>query len=187
SATMNAIYHRANQLHDQGESWWRRPIDGAFEMLAPSLSAWWDSVEFHGLSVRPNSYQMQARAELQSFSSQTSERSDGLLRRTLLFGSGSQNLDPAFYTRVDWGFLRGSNVLGTPALPGGRELPVQDVYEQLQDPAVQRRLSAPGIGHEQQVTYIQQQFRGYRLSRGEVEQILDRIELHAVRNDLANI
>lgn len=71
-------------------------------------------------------------------------------------------------------------------LPDGRELPVRDVLEQLQDPAVARRFSGPGA-HEDQVAYIQRQFSGYRLSRAEVEQILDRISLHVLRNDLVSV
>jgi len=186
AATQSMIYQRANQLHNQDEGTFHRVVDGAFEMIAPQVSAWWDSVEFDGFGFRANRYQQQAREELRSFSQTTTERADETMRHALLFGTGGANLDASFYSQVDWGFLRGENGLRNLRLPDGRELPVRDVMEQLQDPTVARRFSGPGP-HEDQVTYIQQQFRGYSLSRGDVEQILDRISLHALRNDVASV
>ncbi|MFO1462454.1 MAG: hypothetical protein U1F66_01650 [bacterium] len=186
SVTRNMIYQRANQLHNADEGTLHRVVDGAFEMIAPQVSAWWDSVELDGFGFRPNRYQDRAREELRSFSQQTSERADETLRHSLLFGTGGANLEESFYTQVDWSFLRGENRLVNVRLPDGRELPVRDVLEQLQDPAVARRFSGPGA-HEDQVAYIQRQFSGYRLSRAEVEQILDRISLHVLRNDLVSV
>jgi hypothetical protein len=185
SATMNMIYQRANQLHNADEGTLHRIADGALEMVAPQVAAWWDSVELDGLGFRPNQYQERAREELRAFSRATTERADSAVRHSLLMGSGAESLDPSFYARVDWGFLRGANRLENLRLPDGRELPVRDVFDQLQDPTVARRFT--GDHPEDQVTYIQQQFRGYRLSRAEVEQILDRITVHVLRNDLASL
>ncbi|MCE9626082.1 MAG: hypothetical protein K8R69_11645, partial [Deltaproteobacteria bacterium] len=185
--TRNLIYQRANQLHDREEGTLHRVVDGAFEMIAPQISAWWDSVELDGLGFRPNSYQNQATQELRSFSSNTTERADALLRHAMLFGSGGSNLDPSFYTRVDWGFVRGENRLENIRLENGREFPVRDVLEQLQDPNVARRFSGEAGAREDQAAYIQRQFRGYRLSHAEAEQILERIAVHTLRNDLGSI
>lgn len=185
STTRSMIYQRANQLHDRDEGVFQSVLDGAFEMVAPQVSAWWDSVELNGFGFRPNRYQRQAEEELRSFSVDTTRRADELLRHSSIFGMGGASLDPNFYTRVDWGFLRGENRLENVRLPDGRELPVREVLEQLQDPTVARRFT--GDHPEDQVAYIQRQFRGYRLSRAEVEGILDRISLHTLRNDLASV
>lgn len=185
SATMGMIYQRANQLHDRDEGLLRGVVDGAFEMVAPQVSAWWDSVELDGFGFRPNRYQNEAREELRAFSMDTTRHADEMLRRHAFFGSGGASLDADFYTRVDWGFLRGESRLEDIRLPDGREIPVRDILDQLQDPAVARRFT--GDHPEDQVAYIQRQFRGYRLSRAEVEQALDRISLHALRNDLASL
>lgn len=185
AATMNMVYQRANELHDRDEGLLRGVVDGAFEMIAPQVSAWWDSVELDGIGFRPNRYQNAAREELRAFSVDTTRRADETLRRHAFFGSGGAGLDPDFYTRVDWGFLRGENRLEDIRLPDGREIPVRDILDQLQDPTVARRFT--GDHPEDQIAYIQRQFRGYRLSRAEVEQALDRISLHALRNDLASL
>ncbi len=185
AATMNMVYQRANELHDRDEGLLRGVVDGAFEMIAPQVSAWWDSVELDGIGFRPNRYQNAAREELRAFSVDTTRRADETLRRHAFFGSGGASLDPDFYTRVDWNFLRGESRLEDIRLPDGREIPVRDILDQLQDPTVARRFT--GDHPEDQVAYIQRQFRGYRLSRAEVEQALDRISLHALRNDLASL
>ncbi len=186
AATQSMIYQRANELHNQDEGTFHRLVDGAFEMVAPQVASWWDSVELDGLGFRPNQYQQRAREELRAFSQNTVEQADETLRHALLFGTGGSNLDPSFYTQVNWDFLRGDNAIRNIRLPDGRELPVRDVMEQLQDPAVARRFTGPGP-HEDQVAYIQRQFRGYSLSRGDVEQILDRISVHRLRNDVASV
>jgi hypothetical protein len=72
----HGIYQRANELNDAKNNNWfyKRWLDGAFEMAAPSLAAWWDSVEFDGLKVRPNEYQNEARRELQSLAKEAEHR-----------------------------------------------------------------------------------------------------------------
>ncbi len=185
SATLNGIYQRANQLHDAGRSTPGRMVDGAFEMIAPSLSAWWDSVEFDGLRLVPNRFQRQAREELSQFSSSTSHQAQDLIRHSMIYGTGAQALDPAFYSQVDYGFLRSPNTLTNPQRPDGRTLPVIQIQEQLNDPQIGQRFAQ--MSGDEQISYLQRQFRGHRLSREEVQTVLQQLSFNRLRGDLAQL
>ncbi|HKX12721.1 MAG TPA: hypothetical protein VJP40_06180, partial [bacterium] len=188
SARMNMVYQRANQLHDADESFLRRPIDGAFEMIAPQISSWWDSVELTSSGFRPNAHRIQAEGEIRAFSEHTSQTTDETLRHSLLFGGMGEELNPDFYQRVDWSSLRGEVRLSDVRRVAGRELPVRMIADQLADPAVRRRLDGEGgRAAEDPIAYIQNQFRAYDLTRTDVEQILNEIRLHTVRSDLASL
>jgi len=184
--TLNGIYARANELHNADRGTLSGLADGAFELVSPSLAAWWDSVEFEGLSLRPNRYQRQAREEMQQFSSATTEQARDLLRHAMVYGVQGQGMSPSFYSRVDFNFLRGDNQLGNFSGPSGRELPVEQVFQQLNYPEIHQRIMVEG-NREQQVTYIQRQYRGYRLSRQESEAILDRINLYQLRQNIGGL
>ncbi|HKY62902.1 MAG TPA: hypothetical protein VJR29_05720 [bacterium] len=187
SARMSMIYQRANQLHDADESFLRRPIDGVFEMVAPQIASWWDSVELTGSGFVPNRHRIQAEGEIRAFSLHTSQATDETLRHSLLFGGQGEELTPEFYSRVDWSSLRGESRLPEVRRIEGRELPVALIAEHLADPAVRRRLGGEGRDASDPVAYIQNQFRGYDLSRSEVEHALSEIRLHTVRRDLASL
>ncbi len=188
SARMNMIYQRANQLHDADESFLRRPIDGVFEMIAPQIASWWDSVELTSGGLTPNAHRLQAEGEIRAFSEHTSQATDETLRHSLLFGGMGEELRPEFYTGVDWSSLSGESRLSDVRRVDGRELPVQMIAEQLADPAVRRRLAGEGgRPAEDPIAYIQNQFRGWSLTRTEVEQVLSEIRLHTVRRDLASL
>lgn len=184
SATLNGMYARASQLHDRNRAWWARPIVGAMGMMAPSLTAYIDSHEIDGLSVVPNSYLRSATSELQSFSRNTTDQARDFIRHSLIFGTGDESLSPSYYASVDYSFLRDANSLNDVRSADGRRLPVAEVMEQLGDPAVYRRV-IEGMSPDEQVAYIQRQFRGHSLSRGDVETILGRITLHRLRADIA--
>jgi hypothetical protein len=134
SAKNQEVYQLANHFHDMTESAWRRPLDGAFEMIAPSLAAWWDSVDFDWSRCKftPNRFQTEAREELQKLSS--------FKERPL------------------------------PQDAQGRPLPVQEVLEQISDPKIYRN-RIQGRPYQEQVAYIQRQFRAHQLSREDVDKI----------------
>jgi hypothetical protein len=155
-------------------------------MIAPQIASWWDSVELTSGGLTPNSYRIQAEGEIRSFAEHTSQATDETLRHSLLFGGMGEELNPNFYTRVDWSSLRGESRLSDVRRVDGRELPVQMIAEQLADPAVRRRLAGEGgRPAEDPIAYIQNQFRGWSLTRTDVEQALSEIRLHTVRRDLA--
>lgn len=188
SARLNMIYQRANQLHDADEGFLRRPIDGVFEMIAPQIASWWDSVELTGNGFTPNAYRIQAEGEVRAFATETSQSLSENLRHSLLYGSQGEELTPEFYTRVDYSALRGDNRLPSIRRIGDREVPIGMIAEHLRDPAVRRQISGEGgHGTTDVVAYIQDQFRGYSLSRPEVEHALAEIRLHGVRSDVASL
>jgi hypothetical protein len=186
SAAQNAVFAQANELRDADRGWWSRTLDGAFEMVAPAFSAYWDSVEFKGLNLKPNGYQEKARKELRDFSRTTADNTRGFLQRALILGAGDEALTPAFYTQVDYGFLRGDNILSDQRTHDGRILPVEAVLQQLSDPEIHRRVMVE-MNPDQQIAYIRRQFRGHRLSRTDAEAILNHITLHRLRSDVAQL
>jgi hypothetical protein len=56
------VYQLANEIRDQDQH--AGILDGALELVAPQFAAWWDSVEFHGLTPTPNVYQRMAAEQL---------------------------------------------------------------------------------------------------------------------------
>jgi hypothetical protein len=117
--TENLIYHRANELSNQDRSGFSKLIDGAFELVAPTVAAWWDSVELKGLQWRPNKYAKQARRELNRFSKQLNEQSHSIFQQVLLFGTAEESLNPKFYQRIDWKKFRNNQT--TPTHPINRD------------------------------------------------------------------
>lgn len=188
SATNNLVYQEANRLHDQHESWWRRPIDGVFEMIMPSIAAAWDShdIDWGRFRFVPNSYQREVRRELEEVSTRATEQGQASFRTALLFGTDGQDLSESFYRSVDFGFLRSAPALQNILTTDGRVLPIRDIAEQISDPEIYRT-RIEGHSHEEQVTYIQQQFRGHRLSRQDVEAVLQNIGLYRLRSTAAQL
>jgi hypothetical protein len=177
SGRTNLIYRRANQLenaHRHPVAW---ALHGLAEMVAPSLTErFWVS----GNSVD------QARQEIHAQSASEGDAARSFLRYSLLMGPTGPSTDANFYQSLDLSWLRGDNTLRNLHRPDGSELPVADVADQFSDPAIYERVIVNGTP-EQQITYIQQQFRGFRLSRDDVQEILARITLHHVREQVQDL
>lgn len=183
---MSMIYQRANELNDaENGNWFTNLGDGAFELVAPQLAAYWDSVEFQGLSLRPNRFHRQADREIQEFSQAVETNAQGLLQDRLLRGQGEEDLEESFYTRVDMNFLRQENRLQDQE--GERNLPtslfaedlaasrqIREEFYALDTPQARRR-------------YLQNRYSGWNLSEADAGLVLDRILVHRVRSDLASV
>lgn len=173
----NLIYRRANQLEDAQRHPLAWAAHGIAELIAPSLTErYWVS----------GNYVDQARQEIQAQANASGEGARGLLRHALLMGPTGPSTDPNFYRELDLSWLRGDNTLRNIHRADGSELPVADVAEQFNDPEIYRRVienSTP----QQQVEYIQRQFRGYRLSANDVQEIMSRIALHHARRELQDL
>jgi len=173
----NLIYRRANQLEDAQRHPLVWALHGAAELIAPSLTErYWVS----------GSYVDQARQEIQAQAATTGEGARSLLRHSLLLGPTGPATDASFYRELNFDWLRGENVLRNIRRPDGSELPVADVAEQFSDPAIYERVIVNGTP-DQQVAYIQRQFRGYNLSVADVQEILARISLHHARRSLQDL
>ncbi len=173
----NLVYRRANQLEDAQRHPLVWALHGAAELIAPSLTErYWVS----------GSYVDQARQEIQAQAAATGEGARSLLRHSLLLGPTGPATDASFYRELNLDWLRGENVLRNIRRPDGSELPVADVAEQFADPAIYERVIVNGTP-DQQVAYIQRQFRGYNLSVADVQEILARISLHHARRSLQDL
>lgn len=173
----NLIYRRANQLEDAQRHPLVWALHGAAELIAPSLTErYWVS----------GNYVDQARQEIQAQAGVSGEGARSLLRHSLLLGPTGPATDASFYRELNFDWLRGENVLRNIRRPDGSELPVADVAEQFADPAIYERVIVNGTP-DQQVAYIQRQFRGYDLSVADVHEILARIALHHARSSLQDL
>lgn len=173
----NLIYRRANQLEDAQRHPIAWALHGAAEMIAPSLTErFWVS----------GNYVDQARQEIQAQASAAGEGTRSYLRHALLLGPTGPSTDANFYRELDLSWLRGENTLRNIRRPDGTELPVADVAEQFNDPEIYRRVIENGTP-QQQIEYVQRQFRGFRLSQTDVQEILARISLHHARTQLQDL
>jgi hypothetical protein len=177
SAGENQLYERATALQEQNLGKLASFAHGFADFFAPALT------RHYLVSDR---YVSKAREEFRSQAAQLSQNVEPVLRHALLFGSAGESLDPRFYTEVNWNALRGDNALRDIHLPNGRTLPVENVAEQLRDPEIYRRV-IEGSDVESQISYIQRQFRGHRLTRSEVSEILHQIALHHARSSLGEL
>ncbi|HKX12002.1 MAG TPA: hypothetical protein VJP40_02525, partial [bacterium] len=105
--------------------------------------------------------------------------------QALLMGPEGPATEASFYTQLNWDWLRGDTALRN-ITRNGRELPVDLIAEQLSVPEIHQRVIENST-HEQQIAYIQRQFRGYDLTREEVEEIFARIALHNARQEIRGL
>lgn len=175
---MSMLYGRANQLHDAAEG--NGLVEGAFELVAPQLAAWWSSVEFHGLSLQPNQYRRQAEEEMSQFTSQVDAQARRVLRSQLLDGFGSEGYDPNFYTRVEMEFLKVD-------LADSKELPTELWREDLENGEEIRDHFSMLETTEQQVRFLQNHFSGWNLSREDALRVLDETACLNLRNELGQL
>ncbi|MFO1463114.1 MAG: hypothetical protein U1F66_05010 [bacterium] len=177
SGRNNLIYRRANQLEDAQRHPLAWALHGAAELVAPSLTQrYWVS----------SNYVDQARTEIHAQAQASVDGARAFLRYALLMGPTGPATDASFYRELDLSWLRGDNALRDIRRSDGTELPVALVAEQFSDPEIYRRVienSTP----DQQIAYVQRQFRGYRLSREDVREILARISLHHARASLQDL
>lgn len=180
----NMIYQRANALHDadHGNGLW----DGALELVAPQLAAWWDSVDWDGLIPFPNRYQEQAEGEMNQYLSRVDSQSREYLQGLLLDGLGDQAFHPNFYTRLDWDvFRKDPKVLGRG--PDGKRLPVDLFLRDLEESPQIRAQFASLSTEAAQARFIRRRYSGWNLSPQDARRLLERAFFMRVRADLAAV
>ncbi|MCE9626246.1 MAG: hypothetical protein K8R69_12485 [Deltaproteobacteria bacterium] len=173
----NLIYRRATQLQNVESNSFSWLFHGLAETVAPSLTQRY---------LVSGNYVDQARREIEAQASAAGNHAQAFLGHALLMGPTGTPTDANFYRELDLSWLRGDNTLRNIRRADGSELPVADVAEQFNDPDIYRRVIENGTP-DQQIQYVQQQFRGFRLSREDVQEILSRIALHHVRGELQDM
>lgn len=177
TARSNMIYRRASQLSDANSHPLRWALNGAAEMLAPSLAQRF---------LTPSEYVTQAQQELDASSNESAQRLRGYLSHALLMGPTGPATDARFYTELNWDWLRGNERLGTLRRADGHELPLDLIAEHLSVPSIHRHVFEE-LNHEQRIAYLQREFRGYDLSSADVEESLSRIALHSARQEIRDL
>ncbi|HKY62046.1 MAG TPA: hypothetical protein VJR29_01375 [bacterium] len=177
TARSNLIHRRANQLFSAEAHPLRTVFNGAVGLVAPALSERF---------LTPDSYVSQAQTEIDAQSSDSAQRLRRYLGQALLMGPEGPATDASFYTQVNWDWLRGGDGRLHSVTRNGRELPVDLVADQLSVPEIHQRV-IENSSHDEQIAYVQQQFRGYDLSRQEVEEIFARIALHNARQEIRGL
>ncbi|HCU25942.1 MAG TPA: hypothetical protein DF383_13070, partial [Deltaproteobacteria bacterium] len=178
----NLVYRRANELHNEDRGVISKAVNWGFGLVAPSLAAWWGSVDYDG---SPNEYQGQARQELQNFSQSTSENVQSTLRQELLFGKSDEALKPEFYRRIDWSSLRSGQAkeLGGFTLSNGRTVALKPVMERLNRPSVaERNLDPQGAAD-----YLQKEMFENQISAADAKGMVEAISRHFMKSELAQL
>ena len=176
SGRENLLYERATAIQSQHQGFFASAFHGLAGLLMPAITQRY---------LVDGEYVDLARTQLQADASQLSSGLDSTLRHTLFFGASGEDLNPDFYRHLHWDFLRGSNELKDITLPDGRTLPVEMVAEQIASPDINQRFTR--MQPEEQIRYIQRQYRGHHLSANDVRMILDQIGLTQVRRNLGDL
>lgn len=177
SGRRNTLYAHANEIQRRHQDWFSAFFDGVAESLAPSLAQRF---------LVGDEYVNVARREFENQSTVVGARASSALRQFLLFNPLGDDRDPEFYRHIDWSLFRGPNRMANVRRADGRLLPVADVYEQISDPAVYSARIENATPAEQ-IRYIRDQFRGHHLSEGDVREILGRIAVYRLRDEIAQL
>jgi hypothetical protein len=177
TARENALYARANEFQARDQNMVASFFHGLAEAIAPALT------QRYGVSEE---YVELAREEFRRQSEETSKQAENLFRNYLMFTQSGKALDAESYQHIDWSAFRGGNPLENIRRVDGKFLPIADIAEQMHDPEIARR-HFENTPIPDQVRYLQQQFRAYQLSEADVHEVMGRIALQKMCQDIAEL
>lgn len=167
----SAVNQLANELHDEAEG--SGVIDGALELMAPQLAAWWDAKD----------YKSQARSQLIENRRAIEGNAHSTLQRQLLEGVGDESDQLDFYTKVDWAPWQQAEEATVSRQ--GKKLPVELLEKDLCDPAFYKRLMS--ASPRAQARILQRRYSGYSLTPSDAEALLATVERRDVKSGLAQL
>jgi hypothetical protein len=167
----NLLFQRANNLYNQNQDPLTSLIKGAADFIAPTLSQRF---------LVPGIYVRQAKQEIKSETYQVAYEAKTFLRQ--LFDSQELEINKG----KEFTLLGMENILKNFYTKSGKKLPLVLIADDLNEPTTYAEHIQ---GHEEKeiISYLQNQFSGYRLTEAEAHEILARITLHRVRQQIAEM